>query len=128
MKQRIKVFIMSLAMVIGLATALVPAVTVGAVTVDPLAAACETDPEGTICKDGKDDNLGEMIQTVINVLLFIVGILSVIMIIIGGIMYATSTGDAANVTKAKNTIMYSIVGLVVSFLAYSIVNWVLKLV
>ncbi|MCL2869196.1 pilin [Candidatus Saccharibacteria bacterium] len=68
---------------------------------------------------------GGIITGVINAVLFIVGILSVVMIIYGGIRYATSAGEAKRVTDAKNTIMYAIVGLIVSILAYAIVNFVI---
>ena len=47
------------------------------------------------------------------------------MVIIGGIQYTTSGGDSAAVTKAKNTILYGIVGLVIALLAYAIVNFVI---
>jgi small-conductance mechanosensitive channel len=67
---------------------------------------------------------GGMVTTIINIMLFIVGILCVIMIIFGGIRYATSSGDQTRVTNAKNTLVYSVVGLVVAILAYAIVNWV----
>lgn len=63
--------------------------------------------------------------TVVNVLLFIIGAICVIMLIWGGIRYTTSAGNSANVTAAKNTIMYAIIGLVIAFLAFAIVNWVL---
>ena len=66
--------------------------------------------------------------TVVNVLLFIVGALSVIMLIIGGIRYTVSGGNSSNVTAAKNTILYAIVGLVIAFLAFAVVNWVLNAV
>ena len=46
------------------------------------------------------------------------------MIIYGGIQYTTSAGDSGKVTNAKNTILYAIVGLIVSILAYAIVNFV----
>ena len=91
-------------------------------------AACANDPNSTLCKpENKDQNINNIITTVINVLLFIVGIISVIVIIVGGIMYTTSAGDAGTVTKAKNTILYAVVGLAVAFFAYAIVNWVIKL-
>lgn len=61
----------------------------------------------------------------VNVLLFVIGAICVIMLIYGGIRYTTSAGNAASVTAAKNTIMYAIIGLVIAFLAYAIVNWVL---
>lgn len=63
-------------------------------------------------------------KTVVNVMLFIIGAISVIMLIYGGIRYTTSGGNANSVTAAKNTIMYAIIGLVVAIFAYAIVNWV----
>ncbi|MNY57155.1 hypothetical protein D3C86_1933160 [compost metagenome] len=48
------------------------------------------------------------------------------MIIVSGIRYATSNGDSSAVTSAKNTLMYSVIGLIVAILAYAIVNFVLK--
>ena len=68
---------------------------------------------------------GGIITTIINVILFIVGILSVVMLIYGGIKYTTSAGDTAKVTSAKNTVMYAIVGLIVAILAFAIVNFVI---
>jgi len=68
---------------------------------------------------------GSIFNIVVNILLFIIGAISVIMLIFGGIRYTTSAGNAAAVTAAKNTIMYAIIGLVIAFLAYAIINWVL---
>lgn len=63
-------------------------------------------------------------KIVTNVLLFLVGAISVIMLIVGGIRYVISGGDQAQVTSAKNTILYAIVGIVIAFLAYAAVNFV----
>ncbi len=60
-----------------------------------------------------------------NVILLIVGIISVIMLIYGGLRYILSGGDSKKVTDAKNTILYAIIGLIISLLAYAIVNFVL---
>jgi hypothetical protein len=57
--------------------------------------------------------------------LFIIGAISVIMLIIGGIRYVVSGGDSSAVTSAKNTILYAIVGIIVALLAYALVNFVL---
>lgn len=65
-----------------------------------------------------------VVKTVINTILYIVGILAVIMVIFGGVQYTTSAGDQAKVTKAKNTILYGLIGLVVAILSYAIVNFV----
>lgn len=71
------------------------------------------------------DGDGGVFQTVVNVLLFIVGAISVIMLIFGGIRYTTSGGDQGSVTAAKNTVMYAVIGIVVAILAYAIVNFVI---
>ena len=80
---------------------------------------------GNECEDDSC-TLGGTVKTVTDVLLFIVGAVAVIMIIIGGIRYVTSNGDGNQVTAAKNTILYSVIGLVVALLAYAIVNFVLN--
>ena len=66
----------------------------------------------------------EIVLAVVNWLLFAVGVISVIMLIVGGIKYATSAGDSNKVTSAKNTIMYAIIGLAVAVLAFAIVGFV----
>ncbi len=66
-----------------------------------------------------------IVTTITNLLLFVAGALAVIMIIWGGIRYATSGGNASSVTAAKNTILYAIVGLIVAFLAFAAVNFIL---
>ena len=73
--------------------------------------------------NGKGD-INSIIQTVINVMLFIVGILCVIMIIFGGVRYVTSTGEKTKVDNAKNTIVYAVVGLVVAIIAFALVQWI----
>jgi len=65
-----------------------------------------------------------LIKTVVNVLLWAVGILSVIMIIFSGLRYITSAGDASKTKSAQSTLTYSVVGLIVAIMAYAIVNMV----
>lgn len=60
-----------------------------------------------------------------NTLLLIIGIISVIMLIYGGFRYIVSGGDNKKVTDAKNTILYAIIGLIISLLAYAIINFVI---
>ena len=66
-----------------------------------------------------------LIKTVVNVLLWAVGILSVIMIIFSGFRYITSAGDAAKTKSAQSTLTYAVVGLIVAVFAWAIVNIVL---
>lgn len=72
------------------------------------------------------NNLMETINTIINVVLGVLGLLAVIVIIYGGFMFMTATGDASKVKKAKDTIMYGVIGLVIALLAYAIVNFVVS--
>lgn len=69
-------------------------------------------------------SFADTVIKVINGMLFAVGILSVIMIIVGGIRFVVSAGDSNGVQAARNTILYSVVGLVVAFVAWGIVNFV----
>ena len=76
----------------------------------------------------KDDttktDLPATVTNIIKGVLYVVGIIAVVMVIIGGVQYATSAGDQNAVTKAKNTILYGIIGLVIAILAYAIVSFV----
>ena len=74
--------------------------------------------------DTQNTSVNTLIRNVINILLWAIGIVSVIMIIIGGIRYATSNGDSNQVSAAKNTIMYAVIGLVIAIFAYAIVKFV----
>lgn len=73
-----------------------------------------------------DGGQGGIFRTITNVLLFLIGAISVIMLIVGGIRYVVSGGDSTAVQNAKNTILYAIVGVVVAILAYAVVNFVIS--
>ena len=108
--------------------------TLSTLTVAPVGAAsdiatqaCNVNPSAAICADiNNDSQLTTMATNIINTALMIVGVLAVAMIIFSGISYVTSAGDKAKTTKAKNTLIYSIVGLAVAISAYAIVNFVLS--
>lgn len=61
-----------------------------------------------------------------NTVLYIVGVISVVMLIWGGLRYIMSGGDSKKITDAKNTILYAIIGLIIAVLAFAIVNFVLN--
>ena len=73
----------------------------------------------------QNNDLMATLTTVINVIVGAIGFVAVVMIVIGGISFATSQGDSGKVAKARNTILYGVVGLVVALLAFAIVNFVL---
>lgn len=74
---------------------------------------------------GSDTNLKDSIINIINGVIGVLGIVAVIVIIIGGIGYMTSAGDAGKVKKAKDTILYGVIGLIIVVLAFAIVNFVI---
>lgn len=81
---------------------------------------------GSNCNSpGAQNDLNALATKVVNILSVIVGIIAVIMIIFGGFRYITSGGDSSNVSSAKNTLIYAIVGLVIVALAQFIVHFVL---
>jgi hypothetical protein len=122
---KVKVIIASALVSVGLLAAPLALVT-DAGAVNPKTAICDgVSGAGSPQTCGSTGTLNTLIRNVINILLFVVGVISVIMIIIGGIRYITSGGDQSAITSAKNTILYSIVGLVVALLAYAIVNFVI---
>lgn len=64
------------------------------------------------------------LNDILAVVYFIAGVVSVIAIIIGGIMYISSNGDSGRVTKAKNILLYAIIGIVVVGMAFTITQFV----
>ncbi len=94
---------------------------------DPLANSC-VDSTGATINSPLCTKTTETMQTyitkIVNGLLYVLGAVSVIVIIFAGVFYTTSVGDPKMVEKAKNTLMYAVIGLVVALLAYAIVNFV----
>lgn len=121
MKNKIALLISTL----GLATFVVAAPVAAADTV--LDTACQQRPNSTICRQTQNSErkVSEFIQDVISTLLYVLGAICVIVIIVGGIRYATADGDSSKLSQAKNTILYAVIGLVVALLAYAIVFFVL---
>jgi len=129
MKKSIKIMLAGILAVplLSLGSLFMPAVsTVGAVV-------CE---DGTTAESGakcaEPENVpgclfgeGCAFTNITNTALFVIGALSVLMLIYGGILYTVSAGDSGKVTTAKNTIMYAVIGIVVALLAFAIVNFVI---
>ncbi len=92
-----------------------------ALTVQEGAEAARADgmPENLIGPDG-------VFTRITNTILYIVGAISVLMLIWGGLRYIISGGDSKKITDAKNTILYALLGLIIAFFAYAIVNFVLN--
>lgn len=130
MFKKIKNYVVALALV---ATFAAPAMAPLAVSADPSTQLCKganlalTGNGTTTCNTGDTDNsLGNVASKVVNLLSLIVGVIAVIMIIIGGFRYITSGGESSNVSGAKNTLIYAIVGLIIVALAQFIVHFVIN--
>ncbi|MDO4747274.1 MAG: pilin [Candidatus Saccharibacteria bacterium] len=118
MKNYLKLFLPIIVM-IGV-FALVGASSASAITLQEGAEAARCDQ----CPRDLFGNTG-VFKQITNTILYIVGIIAVVMLIVGGIKYLLSGGDSKKVTDAKNTVLYAIIGLVIAFLAYAIVNFVI---
>ncbi len=89
----------------------------GGIKIDPI-----TNPDGTAVGNNViQDTVGNIISTVVGIL----GLACVIIIIIGGIQYMTSSGDSGKVKKAKDTILYGVIGMVICVLAFAITQFVI---
>lgn len=130
MKYLQKIFVASL-LVIGITFASVPLLSHSAsALVDPKEQACKGTggtwdaAAGTCGSNAATDDFQTVIGVIINTILFILGAVAVLMIIIGGIQYTTSAGDPALAKRGRDTVLYAVIGLVIAFLAYAIINWV----
>lgn len=70
-------------------------------------------------------NLPDVVVSILNAVIAIAGIIAVIFVIVGGVQYMTSSGDPGKTKKAKDTILYAVIGLVVCVLSFAIVNFVI---
>lgn len=126
MMKNLQKILFSLCLLIGI---LAPAGIARADVLDPV---CVNNPTATACQ-GRNQTVDNnsifgpngILTKVARLLAIVVGLASVIMIIIGGFQYVMSSGDSANITNAKNTILYAIIGLLVALLAQGIISFVL---
>ncbi|SRR6266496_4109826 len=108
----------------------------GVITATPQAATAQvqvfqnctgTNSSTAICKATSDKLFGpdSIWNNILNTLTFITGAISALMIVIGGLRYTLSGGDQGSISSAKNTILYAVIGLVLSLTSFAIVNFVL---
>jgi hypothetical protein len=98
--------------------------------VNPVQQVCQTNPSAAVCeaKSSNSSLLGKdgIITKVSKVMVYFAGAISVIMLVIGGIKYTTSQGNPGDLESAKSTIIYALVGLIISIFAQGIVFFVLS--
>lgn len=100
--------------------------TISAAFIPGVAKAVEVIDTNTIPEAVKGGpTVNQLLTNIINILIYVAGIASVIVIIIGGIMYIVSGGNESNTKRAKDAILYAVIGLIISLAAFAIVNYVL---
>ncbi len=121
--KHLRLLIAGLSLLIGFA-AFTPAVALAAT---PKSTVCTTLGSNAGCTSNANGSVSidSIVKAVVTILSAVVGIVSVIMIMVGGFRYVTSGGDANNVKSAKSTITYAIIGLVIVAFAQIIVKYVL---
>lgn len=124
---KLKTIILSIVTLFGLSAPVLVATPASALfdgAKDQACAGANLNDTGCTANQG-EAAVNSTIATAINLLSFLVGVISVIMIIIGGIRFVTSQGNAQNATSARNTVIFAVVGLVVALLSQLIVKFVL---
>ena len=79
-----------------------------------------------VVESGAGDDLPGIIIGILNGVISVLAVVCVVVIVMGGGQYMMSSGDAAKVKKAKDTILYALIGLIICALAAAIVNFVIK--
>ena len=115
---------------IGLIIGIFFGITAVGVAVSPVVSAvdiyqaCKPGDTSVVCQAKNETGAEDLVKNIINILLTVASVIAVIMIIVGGIRYSTSNGDSASLSAAKNTILYSLIGLIIAVFAYPIVQYV----
>ncbi len=72
-----------------------------------------------------NQSLSGTIIRIINIIVGIIGIIFLVLLIYGGVLYATSAGGE-QIDKAKKVLTYAIIGIVVVALSFAITNYVIE--
>jgi len=79
---------------------------------------------GSLPGSGSNNATSNELQTLLGVFFGIIGGIAVLMVVISGFMYVTSAGDPGKAAKARNSIIYALIGLAVAIAAEGIVAFV----
>jgi len=115
-KMRLKKTLLSLTILASLI------LVIGAIQANNAAAADFTIPNPGLPSGNADNPAGTLMKTILNWIVWVGGILCVVIILWAGISYATAGGDEDKTTKAKDRLIYGIIGIAVIVGAYIIAN------
>ena len=120
---------------LGKAAAFVIAVTSLALFVFPVAAQINKINQGDCSQLGitcsgneTAPDLINRIQDIVNAFLVLVGIIAAIYLVMGGVRYIMSEGEEQQAAKAKMTMLYALIGIILIGLSAAIVNFVIYIV
>lgn len=120
-----KKLLLSLALALGLGIfSLAPIVNAQQAQVREGVCIASDDPTACATGTGADTTINNIVRTVVRILQVVAGIVAVIMIVIAGLRYTLSGGDAGKVSSAKNAIVYALVGIVVVIIAQALIMFV----
>ena len=82
--------------------------------------------DGEYCdEEGDGSGIFRILNIVVDVLTMGVGVLATLGIIVVGYQYMTSSGDTAKMAKAKNRIIEIVLGLIVYFVMWAVLQWLI---
>jgi hypothetical protein len=82
--------------------------------------------DATAKKNPNDDPVIDRLKGITGIIAFITGAAAIILILVGSIQYLTSAGDSAKINRARDTIIYALIGLIIVFLAATIIEFALN--
>lgn len=124
MKKLITIFTSAVIAIFGLS--LIPATTHADTNICNQSGVPEEVRQANGCSGGAT-SIDEVVVNIINGIVGILSLVSVIFIVVGGVNYMASAGDAGKIAKAKSTILYAVIGLVICVLAFAIVNFLVNI-
>ncbi len=124
MKKLIAIFTSAIIAIFGLS--LIPEITYADTNICNQSGVPEEVRRANGCS-GDSTSIDDVIVGIVNGIVGVLSLVSVIFIVVGGINYMTSAGDAGKIEKAKKTILYAVIGLVICVLAFAIVNFLINI-
>lgn len=100
---------------------------------DPFNEVCNGASSSTVCTEAQQTQTPQsnsiygrdgLLTKAANIVSIVVGIASVIMIVVGGFKYVSSGGDSGQISNARRTVIYALVGMLIVLFAQAIILFV----
>ncbi len=90
----------------------------------PVFAQSFDNPVAGLEKENVQSLAGKLIQNVLG----LIGIVALILVLYAGFLWMTSQGEAEKIKKAKNIMLYAVIGIFVIFAAYAILKFIFNII